>query len=207
MNADGTNRVRLTTMRGSAISGGAISPSWSPDGRKIAFSAVSDSSTRDLYVIDVDGTHLAALTNDWVQDLDPAWSPDGSRIAFVGLVDYGLGDFESSLYLVNPDGTNLKWFGTFNPKEPAWTPDGRYIAFLKGVKGEAQIPRKDRQWQLWRVPAEGGEPQRLGLNVVGQLTGELRLHPDGRRVAIDDIRVNLEVWVVENFLAPLKVAK
>jgi len=39
------------------------------------------------------------------------------------------------------------------------------------------------------------------------LTGGLRLHPDGRRVAIDDIKVNLEVWVMENFLPPLKVAK
>jgi len=85
---------------------------------------------------------------------------------------------------------------------PAWTPDGRYVAFLKGVKGVAEIPYRERQWQLWRVAAEGGEPQRLGLNVAGQLTGELRLHPDGRRVAIDDVKVNLEVWVMENFLPP-----
>jgi len=78
----------------------------------------------------------------------------------------------------------------------SWTPDGRYIAFLKGVKGRA------RQWQLYRVAAEGGEPQWLGLNIAGQLTGQLRLHPDGRRVAIDDIKVNMEVWVMENFLPP-----
>ncbi|MDP3643747.1 MAG: hypothetical protein Q8S54_11220 [Bacteroidota bacterium] len=77
---------------------------------------------------------------------------------------------------------------------PAWTPDGRYVAFLKGVKG------KDKQWQLWRVAVEGGEPQQLGLNFTGQLTGELRLHPDGRRVAIDNVKVNLELWVMENFL-------
>jgi Tol biopolymer transport system component len=83
----------------------------------------------------------------------------------------------------------------------SWTPDGRYVVFFKGVKG------KDGQWQLWRIAAEGGEPQRLGLNVTGQLTGALRLHPDGRRVAIADVKVNLEVWVMENFLPPLKVAK
>ncbi|MCJ7488382.1 MAG: hypothetical protein MUQ25_19765 [Candidatus Aminicenantes bacterium] len=81
-----------------------------------------------------------------------------------------------------------------------WT-DGRYVVFFKGVKG------KDGQWQLWRVAAEGGEPQRLGLNVTGQLTGALRLHPDGRRVAIADVKVNLEVWVMENFLPPAKAAK
>ena len=76
----------------------------------------------------------------------------------------------------------------------AWSPDGRYIVFFKGVKG------KEREWQLWRIPAEGGEAEFLGLNITGQLTGELRLHPDGHRVAIDAVMVNLEVWVMENFL-------
>jgi len=104
--------------------------------------------------------------------------------------------------LVRVDEKEVPFWGS-----PSWTPDGRYVAFLKGVKGEAQIPYKARQWQLWRVAAEGGEPQSLGLNFAGQLTGALRLHPDGRRVAIDDIKVNLEVWVMENFLPPLKVAK
>jgi Tol biopolymer transport system component len=89
---------------------------------------------------------------------------------------------------------------------PWWTPDGRYIAFLKGVQGEAQIPYEARKWQLWRVAAEGGEPQRLGL-IVGRQMGGLRPHPDGRRLATTDLKVNLEVWVMENFLPPAKAAK
>ena len=122
MNADGTNRVRLTTM-----GGGAFTPSWSPDGRRIAFS-----TGKDLYVIDVDGANLSALTNDWQFDRDPAWSPDGSRIAFVRGAGYGFGDVDSRLYLVNPDGTNLKWFNSpSNPWEPAWTPDGRWITVTR----------------------------------------------------------------------------
>jgi len=136
-------------------------------------------------------------------------SPDGRRL-LIGVNENG-----SQILLVMPaaggearvlvrvDGEKeVPFWGT-----PSWTPDSRYIAFLKGVKGEAQIPYKSRQWQLWRVASEGGEPQWLGLNVTGQLTGALRLHPDGSRVAIDDIKVNLEVWVMENFLPPLKVAK
>jgi Tol biopolymer transport system component len=83
---------------------------------------------------------------------------------------------------------------------PSWTPDGRSVAFLKAVKG------KDGQWQLWRVAAEGGEPQRIGLIAARQLQG-VRLHPDGRRVAITDVKVDLEVWVMENFLPGLKVVK
>jgi len=85
---------------------------------------------------------------------------------------------------------------------PWWTPDGRYIAFLKGVK-KGMTPN---QWQLWRVAVEGGEPQRLGLT-VGQQMGGLRPHPDGRRLATTDFKVNLEVWVMENFLPPAKASK
>ena len=84
---------------------------------------------------------------------------------------------------------------------PWWTPDGRYIAFLKGVKGKTPD-----EWQLWRVAAEGGEPQRMGLT-VGRQMGGLRPHPDGRRLATTDFKVNLEVWVMENFLPPSKIAK
>lgn len=89
---------------------------------------------------------------------------------------------------------------------PWWTPDGRYIAFLKGAKGEAQIPNRDRIWQLWRIAAEGGVPQRLGLT-VGRQMGGLRPHPDGRRLATTDFKADLEVWVMENFLPSQKVAK
>jgi Tol biopolymer transport system component len=83
---------------------------------------------------------------------------------------------------------------------PSWTPDGRYVAFLKGVKGKTP-----NQWELWRVAAEGGEPQRIGL--IPAHFHDARLHPDGRRVAISDVKVDFEVWVMENFLPPLKVAK
>jgi Tol biopolymer transport system component len=82
----------------------------------------------------------------------------------------------------------------------AWMPDGHYVAFLKGVKG------KDREWQLWRIAVEGGQPRYLGLDFAGQLTGELRIHPDGRRVAVDGVMVNLETWVMENFLPASKAA-
>jgi len=132
-------------------------------------------------------------------------SPDGRRLliavvdgkSLVLLVMPAAGG--EARQLVRIDEEEVPFWGT-----PSWTPDGRYVAFLKGVKGEAQISYKERHWQLWRVAAEGGEPQSLGLTFTGQLTGALRLHPDGRRVAIDDIKVNLEVWVMENFLPPLK---
>lgn len=129
-------------------------------------------------------------------------SPDGQRLLIA------VNEGGSQVLLIMPaDGGEARELVRIDGKKEtpfwgsvAWTPDSRYVAFLKAVKVEAQIPYKDRQWQLWRVAVEGGEPQYLGLNFAGQLTGTLLIHPDGRRVAVDGILVNLELWVMENFL-------
>jgi len=83
---------------------------------------------------------------------------------------------------------------------PSWTPDGRYVVFPRGQNGS-----RTRRVQIWRIAAEGGVPQRLGLT-VDELWW-LRVHPDGRRVATGALKNNIEIWALENFLPPLKVAK
>jgi hypothetical protein len=63
-------------------------------------------------------------------------------------------------------------------------------------------------FELWRIAAEGGQPERLGPlpktmgGGFGEAVGEeLRLHPDGRRVASTSAEDNTtEIWVMENFL-------
>ncbi len=132
-----------------------------------------------------------------------AMSPDGQSVVINSITDkfWSLlvrpasgGEFRE---LVSVDRKKESAFGG----SPWWSPDARYIVFLKGAKGSYP-----RQWQLWRVPAEGGEPQRIGQVAARQLVG-FRLHPDGRRVALSDIKVNLEVWVMENVLPAPKAAK
>ena len=54
--------------------------------------------------------------------------------------------------------------------------------------------------------AEGGEPQRLGLT-VGRQMGGLRRTRTAAGSATTDFKVNLEVWVMENFLPVNKSAK
>jgi Tol biopolymer transport system component len=123
-------------------------------------------------------------------------SPDGSQLLIAVI------EGKSQVLLVMPatGGETRELVRVDGEKETpffgsaAWMPDSRYVAFMKGVKG------MDQQWQLWRVAIDGGEPQYLGLNVAGHFTGELRIHPDGRRVAMDYIKPNMEMWVMENFL-------
>src|SRR6266699_1083379 len=60
---------------------GATSPTWSPDGKQLAFTGY-DGGWSDLFIVNRDGSDLRRLTNDRYADLHPAWSPDGKTIAF-----------------------------------------------------------------------------------------------------------------------------
>src|SRR5258707_1101545 len=59
----------------------ARQPSWSPDGRRIAFQAYRD-STWQIWTVTADGKDLKPVTSSSFDDREPAWSPDGTRIAF-----------------------------------------------------------------------------------------------------------------------------
>lgn len=122
-------------------------------------------------------------------------SPDGQRV----LIGVREGKSQVVFVMSVAGGETRELFRVDGEKEvffgggPAWTPDGRQVFYLKRAKEQAG------PWQAWRVPAEGGEPQRVGSITARQLVG-FSLHPDGRRVAITDIKVDLELWVMENFL-------
>jgi len=59
----------------------ARQPSWSPDGKKIAFQAYR-TSTWQIWTMNADGSELRAVTESPFDDREPTWSPDGTRIAF-----------------------------------------------------------------------------------------------------------------------------
>ncbi|HEY2150830.1 MAG TPA: amidohydrolase family protein [Vicinamibacterales bacterium] len=59
----------------------ARQPSWSPDGRRLAFQAYRD-TTWQIWTANADGTDLKPVTSSAFDDREPAWSPDGTRVAF-----------------------------------------------------------------------------------------------------------------------------
>lgn len=112
-----------------------VSPSWSPDGSKIAF--VSErSGGPQIYKMNADGSGAKRVTFSGSQNTDPSWSPTGDRIAFVGREG---GHFD--IFTVRPDGSGMDRItqGQGDNEDPSWSPDGQYVAFSSTREGGAHI--------------------------------------------------------------------
>jgi TolB protein len=97
VNGDGQRLARVT--RPSVVD--AESPSWSPDGKRIAFAARTHGSNFDVYVCRVDGGGLKRLTRSPLVEDHPSWSPDGKRIAFA----QAHSSIRSEVWVMNADGS------------------------------------------------------------------------------------------------------
>ena len=120
---------------------GIASPSWSSDGRSIAFSGLSISGNDDIYLLNVssdpaDGM-LQQITNDFYDDRNPAWSPDGRYLVFSSdRTYYGSGgSYNLFLYDVGAKSTFHLTAGAYNDDSPSWSTDGRWIAFSSNRQG------------------------------------------------------------------------
>lgn len=137
-------------------------PSWSPDGRRIAFSFYNGRRVR---------VALLDLKTGRVQDLgdgsNPDWSPDGRKLVFVDAEGF------ADLATMEANGSNRRRLnlpqavGIADETDPAWSPDGQEIAFV----GDG----------LWVVSADG---DRRRLRPEGG-PGTASWSRDGRVLAFD----------------------
>ena len=121
--------ARQFSVAGSTGSSFAGSPSWSPDGRRLALIAYASSSGGAL-VVEQPGTTIEFdISSEDAFDDTPAWSPNGSWIAFTHLAHYQQPGY---LYAVRPDGTGLRRLTSTRGENPTWSPDSKEIAFDDG---------------------------------------------------------------------------
>ncbi|PYX40917.1 MAG: amidohydrolase, partial [Acidobacteria bacterium] len=129
-------------------------PVQSPDGKRMAFSALTH-----LYVMDLSSGTPKRLTNDQNREFQPAWSPDGQWLAYVTwAVDGG------QIWKTRADGSGspqqLTHVAAYY-RDPAWSPDGQRIVALRSPR-IAHVEEFDEFGHLgtmdliW-VPADGGD--------------------------------------------------
>ena len=111
---DGGNEIYLVGAGGQGLKRvtddleAKFNPSFSPDGRRIAYDAGDE--FLHIFVVGADGRNRVQLTHNQESPSAPAWSPDGRIIAY-DVLDGTPGDFRGTIHLMASDGRYIKQLG------------------------------------------------------------------------------------------------
>jgi TolB protein len=157
----------------------------SPVGDRVLFTSQRTGTFR-LWVMNVDGSNQHQVTRGPGTQMQGSWSPDGERIVYLHMED----DVRS-IAVIDSDGSNRRIL-TRAPRTwpiPVWSPDGARILY--------HAPGPSGTDDLWTVPVDGGEPERLLGSPKDDRQGFWS--PDGRRVVLSSQRDgdDFEIYVVD----------
>ncbi|NTV97611.1 MAG: Tol-Pal system beta propeller repeat protein TolB, partial [Chlorobiaceae bacterium] len=128
---DGSVAQRLTRSRGIDLS-----PTFSPDGTKMAFVS-SRNGLPQIFVQDLSTGAVKRLTFSGRYNTQPSWSPAGDKIAYTTWENTS----EINIFVIKPDGSGLvKLTSRCRENEsPSWSPDGDMIVFTSNRDGKKKI--------------------------------------------------------------------
>jgi hypothetical protein len=173
-----------------------FSPTWSPDGTRLAFSAMRG-GTSDLYELDLDRDVLRRLTADAYADLQPAWSPDGKTIAFVSdrftsaLPSLTFGEYRlGTLDLETGEMRALPFIPNVKHIDPKWVGDALY--FVADVNDVSNVFRLDIATGAFTQITDARE----GVSGLTALSPALSVSRTGRLAFSEYERGEYEVRVI-----------
>jgi Tol biopolymer transport system component len=152
------------------------SPTWSADGRKIAFVRWGPRGA-DIYTMNADGSGKVAITSSRKNDYQPAWSPSGRRLVFSRDVGGETYPKNYDLFTVRSDGSHLVRLTRTAEREegPAWSPDGTKIAFSIFIPIDY-----DGIGSIYTMKPDGSEAPSEVLRCGGCFVGDVSWSPDGQ---------------------------
>ncbi len=163
---------------------------WSRDGKAIFLGRLSNKQTQIMLREIESGTEKELYRDSGFLSL--SCSPDGKWLAIMKRDTGGV------LRIMPAAGGEPRELYRFKEEDNIlgmrWTPDGKYILF-------EQKQAKEKKYIWWRIPMEGGEPQKLGLE--WDTLFYTSFHPDGRHIVFSSrgsTGENSGNWVMENFL-------
>jgi TolB protein len=146
-----------------------MSPSWSPDGRQLAY--VSFEKRRaSVFLQDIVSGKRSEVASFAGINGAPAWSPDGRYLAVTLSRD---GNPEVYTMRLRDASLRRMTFAAGIDTEPVWSPDGKMIVFTSDRGGSPQ---------LYRMPAAGGPAQRVTFE--GNYNASADFSPDGKNLAM-----------------------
>jgi len=165
MDFDGSNPVKMT-----AYNSFTLSPQWSPDGTKIAFTSYKDGNP-DCYITDVTRGTTRKISSFRGLNLPASWSLDGKKILMVLSKDGN-----EDIYIKHLDSGRLQRLTHDRAIDvsPAWSTDGEKIAFVSNRSGSPQI---------FVMDSEGEKVRRLTFE--GSYNTSPCWSPDGTRIAYE----------------------
>jgi TolB protein len=168
--------MRADSSRLTKLASNASAPSWSPDGKRIAFDRTS--ATQGMTLLTLRGRRLRALTSHPSATYDdvPSFAPDGKQIAFMRQRSGG----EAAIYLVTTTGKHLRRLATGS--DPSWSPGGGKLVY-------------SLQSRLFVIGANGRGKHALTSGSDPDVMPAWS--PDGKRIAFVRKRTgNYDVWLV-----------
>ena len=179
-----TNPTQVTSAEGQETS-----PTWSPDGSRLAFEARQDADW-DIWLTQITGGQPVNMTPDQIgNDHYPSWSPDGRSIAFVSRRDGEWGLYATAAVGGTP--RLLRGLPSSRQGAPQWFAGGDEIGVPGYESGHNFVDI---------VSIDSLEARRVALpDHEGYQFSNLRWSPDGRYLAYIDKWRSFEVtrlWLV-----------